>query len=284
MDPVYIIRDAAFGRDFTPKLFMALVALGLALWDARRQRRPDYLWVLLFGTVLWGGAEALLRFQGIRAMPERVLFGSELADVPAYVLQGMGEGGLVAVAGLFVGDRWLHRHRSGTILGAVFLVLVVLSTVRSRRIVTGFGEAASRRNVLDGRALVFVVLLVVIGAVFLWRYRAWRPRALAMLVVMILIGGTWTVTQTIIRGRWVEVAGSTPGTFDEAGRWISVLALAFDIVFEIATAYLPFLALPVMLGLVRDPRPLPRSADALPGQAAKPSAPQADESAAPQPG
>ncbi len=63
MDSVYIIRDAAFGRDFTPKLVMGIVALALALWDARRERRTDYLWVAAFGTAVWGCAEWLLANQ-----------------------------------------------------------------------------------------------------------------------------------------------------------------------------------------------------------------------------
>jgi hypothetical protein len=32
--------------------------------------------------------------------------------------------------------------------------------------------------------------------------------------------------------------------------------LAFDVIVEIVLAYVPFLAIPVLLGLIRDPRPL----------------------------
>ena len=91
VDSVYIIRDVAFGRDFTPKLIMGVVALALALWDARRQHRADYLWVAAFGTAIWGCAEWLLALQRIRDMPERVLFGTPLANAPSYLLRGAGE-------------------------------------------------------------------------------------------------------------------------------------------------------------------------------------------------
>lgn len=259
MDSIYIIRDAAFGRDFTPKLVMALVAIALALWDWRRQRRTDYLWVLLFGTVILALAEAGLKLEGIRNMPERVLLGSPLPDWGSYVLQGLSEGALVAVLGLFVGDRWLADRRKGTILGAVVLALVVLSTIRAKGRIAGVGEAASRRDMLDPKALVFLLLIAVVCAVFVWRYPAWRPRAGAMFVVMVAVAGVWTVAQTAIHGRWVEVDGPAPGTFVHASGLVSIVALTFDVVVEIALAYLPYLALPVMLGLLRDPRPLPRS-------------------------
>ncbi|MFI0432408.1 MAG: hypothetical protein ACH36H_04630 [Candidatus Nanopelagicales bacterium] len=257
MNSVYIIRDAAFGRDFMPKLIMGIVAIALALWDARRQRRADYLWVAAFGTALWGGAEWLLSVQRIRDMPERVLLGTPIGDVPSYLLQGLGEGAMVAVLGLFLGDRWLANRRRGTILAAVWLVLVAAATIRNKRLVSGVGEAASRRDVLDLRALLMLGAMVALAAAFYWRWRRWRPRTAAMFIMMVLIGGVWTIAQTAIGGRWVEVAGSAPGTFTGAGTVLTIATLSWDVVFEIAAVYLPFLAIPVMLRLIRSPLPLP---------------------------
>ena len=75
---VYMVRDAGFGRDFTPKVWVTLIALALVAWDVRRQRRWDYAWVFLIGSVIWALAEVFLSVQGIRDMPERVLFGSPM--------------------------------------------------------------------------------------------------------------------------------------------------------------------------------------------------------------
>lgn len=257
VDSVYIIRDVAFGRDFTPKLIMGVVALALALWDARRQHRADYLWVAAFGTAIWGCAEWLLALQRIRDVPERVLFGTPLANAPSYLLQGAGEAAMVAVLGLFLGDRWLSDRRKGSALAAVWLILVAVATIRNKRLVSGIGEAASRRDMLDPRALLLLGAMVALVAVFYWRWRPWRPRTSAMFVMMVLIGAVWTVAQIAIGGRWVEVPGSAPGTFTQAGPLLTVAALAWDVVFEIAAVHMPFLAIPVMLRLIRNPTPLP---------------------------
>lgn len=263
-DPVYIIRDAGFGRDFTPKFWSAIICVGLVLWDMRTQRRLDYLWVFITGSVLWGSAEAFLSFQGIREMPERVMFGHPLQLGWSYVVQGMAEGALVAVGGLFLADRFLCKQRRGRawILVAAFVAAIVLSTFRSGRNLAGLGEAASRRNVLDTRALLFLLVVSALAVFFYVVYREWRPRTMAMFVMMLVIGASWAIAQVSIQGRWVEVA-SADGGFQRAPALVAIGALTFDVVVEIALIYVPFLAIPVMVRLMRDPRPLPTCSDSV---------------------
>lgn len=263
LDPVFMVRGYAFGRDFTPKLFTALIAISFVLWDSVKQKRLDYLWVFVFGTVIWGGAEAFLNLQGVRNMPERAMFDEPISLPLSYVIQGMSEGAFVAVVGLFLGDRWLCR-RSRTksiILTAVVVLVIALATVRSSRRLDGFGDAGSRRDVFDEQALLALGFLVLLGLLFFWRYPAWRPRTLAMFVMMLVIGTGWTITQVLVDGRWVEFPGPTPGTYEAAGPLMSLFVLAFDVVVEIALAYVPFLGLPVMLKLITDNTPLPSYAD-----------------------
>lgn len=263
LDPVYMVRDYAFGRDFTPKFFTALIAIGFVVWDWVKQKRLDYVWVFVFGTVIWGGAEAFLKLQGVRDMPDRELFGEPINLQLSYVIQGMSEGAFVAVVGLFLGDRWLcrsSRNRS-IILTTVVVLGIALATVRSSRRLEGFGDAGSRRDVFDEQALLALGFLVILGLLFYWRYPDWRPRTLAMFIMMLVIGTGWTIAQVLVDGRWVEVPGPTPGTYEPAGPLLSLFVLAFDVVVEIALAYVPFLGLPVMLKLIRDTTPLPTCAD-----------------------
>ncbi|MFM2437847.1 MAG: hypothetical protein RLZ55_661 [Actinomycetota bacterium] len=120
----------------------------------------------------------------------------------------------------------------------------------------GVGEAASRRDVLDPRAADARRhggpgrgLLPALAAV--------APAHPAMLAMMALIGAVWTLALAAIGGRWVEVGPAAPGSFVQAGPALSAVTLTWDVVFEIAAVYLPVLAIPVMLGLIGDPAPLP---------------------------
>lgn len=265
IEPLYLVRDYAFGRDFTPKFFTALAALAIVIWDIVRQRRWDYLWVFLFGTVIWSGAEAFLNFQGVRDMPDREMFGEPISLPTSYVIQGMSEGAFVAVVGLFLGDRWLcqQTRKTSIIAAGVVVILIAVATLRSSRRIEGFGDAGSRRNVLDESALIALGVLVLIGVVFYLRWPQWRPRAVAMFLMMLIVATGWTIAQVAVQGRWVEVPGDAPGTFAAAGPVISLLVLAFDIVVEIALAYVPFFALPVMFHLIRNPTALPRHREEL---------------------
>lgn len=262
LEPVYLVRDYAFGRDFTPKLFTALIAIGFVLWDWVKQKRLDYVWVFVFGTVIWAGVEALIQLQGVRNMPDRELFDQPLSLPASFIIQGMSEAAFVAVVGLFLGDRWLCRNSRvrSVILTVVVMVGIALATVRSSRRLEGFGDAGSRRNVVDEQALIGLGFLVLLGLLFLWRYPGWRPRALAMLVMMLVIGTGWTIAQVLVDGRWVEVPGPTAGTYEAAGPLLSLFVLVFDVVVEIALVDMLFLALPVMLRLIRDTTPLPSCA------------------------
>lgn len=258
-DSVFIIRDAAFGQDFGPKAIAALLGIILVVWDCRSQRRWDYAWVFLVGTLIWTAAELILQLSGVRDMPSHLLFGRELGPVAAQLIQGASEGALVAVMGLFVGDRWLVKSRRSKayLIFALFSAALFFSAFRAARKAQGLDVVASRRDILDPLALGFIAVLVAIAVVFWWRYRAWHPRTAAMFVAMVGLAAIWTIGQVWVGGRWVEVGNEATDQFTRAGPLVSFLALGFDVVVEIALIYVPFLGIPVMLRLIRDPDPLP---------------------------
>jgi hypothetical protein len=260
---LYVIRDAAFGRDFTPKLVLVVLALVLVAVDRRSQRRWDYLWVFVTGTLLLGAAEAALAWQSVRDMPERVLLGRPLPLPASYLVQGAAEGAFLAVAGLFVGDRLLVRDRraGAVVLLVATMALAVLGTLRSAaRLGASVGEVGSRRDVLSPGALLTLTAVAVLVAVFAWRWPRWRPRLAAMAGVVLLIASAWTLAQVAVGGRWVEVGAA--GSYERAGAGLTAGVLVFDVLVEIVLACLPFLVVPVMLRLLRDPRPLPSVAPA----------------------
>jgi hypothetical protein len=79
---------------------------------------------------------------------------------------------------------------------------------------------------------------------------------MAMFVYMVIFGAVWAATQVAIGGRWVEV-DAAGGGYERAGPLITLFALSWDVIIEIALAYVLFLALPVWLRLMRDTTPLP---------------------------
>lgn len=258
-DSVFIIRDAAFGQDFGPKAIAALLGIVLVVWDCRTQRRWDYAWVFGIGTVIWMAAELFLQLSGVRDMPSHQLFGRELGPVAAQLIQGASEGALVAVMGLFVGDRWLVKSRRSRsyLIFVLFAAALFFSAFRAARKAQGLDVVASRRDVLDPLALMFIAIMIAIAVVFWWRYRAWHPRTAAMFVAMVALAAVWTIGQVWVGGRWVEVGNEAAQQFTRAGPLVTFLTLAFDVVVEIALIYVPFLGIPVMLRLIRNPEPLP---------------------------
>ena len=254
---IYIIRGAGFGRDFTPKLLIAFITIGIVMWDWRKQRRLDYLWVFVCGSLLWAAAEALLSLQGIRDMPIRTLFGRPLSLTLSWAIQGMSEGAFVAVVSLFVGDRILNRSTriSGLISGVVVLGTIALATFRSRQFLLYLGPA-SRRDLLDPRALLTLVVLSLVVIMFYVIRKRWRQRTLMMFGFMVCLGAVWSSAQVAVGGRWVEIDSAGHG-YERAGSLITFSALAFVVAVEIALVYVSFLAIPVFLGLMRHPLPLP---------------------------
>ena len=74
-----------------------------------------------------------------------------------------------------------------------------------------------------------------------------------MFVAIVGLGAVWTVAQVIAGGRWVEVGSeSAGGPLQHAGPALTAAILGFDVVFEIAVVYLPFLAIPILLRLIRE--------------------------------
>ena len=75
MADIYIIRGGFFGWEFTIKLLYVIFGLILCIYDWKKNKRKDYFWVLIFGTMLYIGSEIMLFLFGGRVMQEKFLFG-----------------------------------------------------------------------------------------------------------------------------------------------------------------------------------------------------------------
>lgn len=253
-EQIYIVRDAAFGSNFTTKLIVAMVAIGFVLWDRRVNRRWDYLWVFVTGTVLWTAVELSLQLRGTRVMPERILAGQELSLPVSALLQGMSEGAFIAVVGIFVGDRILRKStRTNALLGfgLAFVLLSFLILLQGIRAPQLSDVVASRREILTIGTLALLLVLVLFDGWFWWRRPQFRARSLAMAAAMAVFALFWTAPQMLTGARSVEVNSTEmAGVFEPAPGAITTVTLGFDVVVEIALAYVPFFSIPVLIGLI----------------------------------
>ena len=74
-------------------------------------------------------------------------------------------------------------------------------------------------------------------------------RGLCLLFLMIIFGTVWTLGEYLAETRWIEI--DTDGNTSHAPLLIEFDALAFDVIIEIAVAYIPFFSIPVRLGLIK---------------------------------
>jgi hypothetical protein len=215
MIEVFIVRAFQSGTSFAPQLWILLSAAGMVTWDAFARRRSDYAWVMLVGAATWTVVELTLHLSAIRVMPVRTLLDTALALWISIPLQGAAEGGAIAVFGLFFGDRILDgntRIKAALGLFALAALLVASSLAQSDAART----VTSRRNLLAIPGLLFCGSMVAMDVVFLFRTPLFRARTAAMFCVLLLLGGTWTIAVFVSDCRWIELAGSAPGTFVRA--------------------------------------------------------------------
>lgn len=262
-ESIFMIRGGTFGEDFGNKLIMSVIGLLLCFYDYKiNDKRKDYFWVFLFGTLIWSGIELLLQFQGTRALQQKYFFGINVTNALwlTIPLQGMSEGAFVAVIGVFIGDRLLNvdKRKEGIISLAICLGLVSLILLRGINFtnVVCCKDVPSRRNMFTIGAVIFIILMCLIAVVWLLTTDSEsRKRGLLMYLVMVVFIAVWTLNEWLTGQRWIEIGtihsdGSYSG-LRRAPAHIEFLALFYDVVVEVSLIYIPFLAIPYWLKLIR---------------------------------
>lgn len=253
-ESIYMIRGGSFGTNFEVKLAVGIIALAACLYDWRVKGRRDYLWIFLTGFIIWTGIELFIQARGVRAMVESRLFGMPLPMVCSAALRGLSEGAAVAIIGIFFGDRITSGVRRKAWVAAFITLLGMMALLVLAQGGAGVnvgGEVPSRRNMFTQLSVIYMALMVAIDAAWLMGTdpRS-RRRGIAMLLVMILFATVWTLFEFIATTRWIEIGGFP--SIRRASPAVEFLALGYDVVVEIAMAYLPFFIIPSVLGLIRN--------------------------------
>lgn len=265
-ESIFMIRGGAFGEDFTGKLIWSIIALIACFYDWKMKgKRLDYFWVFLIGTLIWSTTELILQLIGTRVMQRKFLFGFEITSwlwltIP---LQGISEGALPALIALFFGDRIMNEEtRKRWII--IFIIFMVLAQLPSGIYFYGIhfndvnvgGDVPSRRNMFTLMAIIYLSILIAPAIYWIITTDSEpRKRGIYMFILLLINTIYWTFWQCITGQRWIEVGiVNADGTFSNLRRappLIEFTALAYDVVIEIVLAYMPFLAIPYLLKLIK---------------------------------
>ena len=263
MTDIYIIRGGFFGWEFTHKLLYVIFGLILCIYDWKKNKRKDYFWVVVFGTLLYIGSEMMLYFFKGRIMQQKLLFGIDISSmfwlwIP---LLSMGDVVMLAVITIFFADRIreAETRKKWSILFIIWLVcrdvipyLIFFSLgYRFDTVPDGYDLIYSRRNMTETGTLISLSLFVVISVVWLIRTnKKARKRGLYMIGVMIILMTVWSFGEWFSGQRWIEV-GLEGGPWTHAPPFLEFGIFVYDIVIEMGLFTLCFLAIPSIFKLIK---------------------------------
>lgn len=265
LENIFMIRGGSFGQDFGSKVIMSIIGIAICFYDWKvNDRRKDYFWVFICGTIIWSSAELILQIAGTRVLQEKAIFGLDVTYMPwiTIPLQGMSEGAFVGVIGVLFGDRIKNPETRKTwiiIFGLswIFLLAIALPNgINFDNVNAGDLSIPSRRDMFPLSANIFI--LVMCALAILWWITTnseTRKRGIWMYIIMATFIAWWTFTEWLTGQRWIEIGTINPdGSYSDLRRapgLIEFLALAYDYMIEVSLIYVPFLAIPYWLGLIK---------------------------------
>lgn len=269
-ESVFLIRGGNTADDWAGKLIMAIIGILFCLYDYKtNDKRKDYFWVFITGTIIWGTVELIMQLIGTRVFNEKYFFGINVTEHLWFTIpiQGMAEAGTIAVIGMFFGDRIIdeEKRKKFLIIGAIIITYtsVVMwynnGGINYNNANIG-GDVHSRRDMFNIWAIIGA--LVLIPPAIYWLATTdpvSRKRGLYMIAVMLAWAIPWNIIQWLGGKRWIEVGTRNPdGSYSNLRRADPMLefwAMFYNTVFEIALVYSPFYVIPCALGLIQNERP-----------------------------
>lgn len=258
----FIIRSGYFGFEFTFKLVWILIAIAAIIYDWRKNKRRDYLWVFLIASFLYIGAEIGMYFSGARVFTYRAIFGIDVSSLVwlTIPIQAIADVPVVAVICLFIGDRLMNKETRKE--GIIFFVIYMLGkNVTIYSVLLGLGynftninvgdlNIYSRRDVFDLFTIISIAGLLLLTIIwFIFTNKEARKRALFMFLMMIAFMSMWSLGEWLAGQRWIEV-GTHP-TFNLASPALQFGVFIYDIIVEMGLFSLSFLAIQYLLKLIK---------------------------------
>ncbi len=263
-DGIFIIRGGFFGWEFTIKLLYIIFGLVLCYYDWKKNKRKDYFWIFIFGTMLYLGSEVMLFFSGGRVMQEKYLFGIEITNMHGLwiPLLALGDVVMLAVIALFFADR-IRNSETRKKWGILFIVWLVCRDILPYLILFGLGNnfnsiavgdpdlIYSRRNMIEIGTLIALSIMIATAIIWLVKTdKRSRKRGLYMIGIMLILMIAWSFGEWFSGQRWIEV-GPEEGPWDRASPLLQFGMFLYDIVIEMGLFTVCFLAVPYLLKLIK---------------------------------
>ena len=262
-ESVFLIRGGGGGYDWGLKFIISIIATLVCIYDYKvNERRLDYFWVFVTGTIIWGAVELSMQLMGGRVLQEKYFFGLNVTSMLWFTIpiQCMAEAGAIAIMGLYFGDRMMSKEsrNKNIIIFALFLLvfLVMLRGGISYTDVDVGGKVPSRREMFSLNSVVGVA--IIISPAIYWLIKTdseSRKRGLYMILTMTIWAFWWNFLSWLTGQRWIEVGTkNSDGTYSNlhrANEMLEFWAFVYNSIFEIVLVYAPFLAIPYLLGLIK---------------------------------
>jgi len=237
-----IVRIGDFATKANTKINYCLFSIGLCLDDYITNNSIDCFIILSYSTLIWTFIEFVLHISNTRRIKPMVFYYSKDNSqvVPHYLglfLQGFQEGGCITTIGLYFGDRlFSFNHLIFLHILITFIVINVYNKKTS-------SERNSTRQVNTTGSLITMSAVTLCNLKTLYEHQQYFYRQLSMFFVMIYVSAWWTVSVWCKGFRTVDVYIK-----DQYDQYIikkyslydTFIVLSYDVIFEIAMAYLFF--------------------------------------------
>lgn len=236
----YIIRTGDFATDANKKLIYIFLSCLLCLHNSITYKNIEYFAVMIGSSIIWTAIELFLNLQKVRIIkPMKITWNNQTKILNKYTgicLQGIQEGGVVTIIGLYFGDRFYSGFYQ------FFYHLLITYMVLNMIIKKSNTKALSTRQINTPGSICLMSSATIFNTWMMINNPSHFYRELNMFVSMIYISSIWTVISYYKDFRKVEIYIHNNNEYiRKSDNLMDVFfILGYDVIFEIGIAYLTF--------------------------------------------
>jgi hypothetical protein len=238
-DKYFIVRTGDFATNANKKIAYFLLACLLCIHDCITNKNREYLEVMVGSSIIWTFVELFLNETKVRIIkPMKIIWNKQEVIVNKYIgilFQGIQEGGVVTIIGLYFGDRFYSWFYQLLYHGIIFYMMANMLNKKSDPTVL------SRRQINTPVSLCLMSSATIFNVTILLYNPNHFYRTLNMFIAMVYLCSIWTVISYCKGFRKVEVYLYNNNYTRKQNNLIDAfLILGYDVVFEIGIAYITF--------------------------------------------
>lgn len=239
-DKYYIIRTGDFATDANKKIIYILLSCLLCLHDSITNKNMEFFAVMLGSSIIWTIIELFLNEQKIRIIkPMKITWNKQTTFLNKYVgicLQGIQEGGVVTIIGLYFGDRFYSKFYQCFYHMLIFYMVVNILKKKSNI------KTLSKRQINTPGSICLMSSATIFNTWVILNNPSHFYRELNMFISMVYISSIWTIISYYKEFRKVEVYlyNNNKYTSKQDNLIDAFFILGYDVVFEIGIAYITF--------------------------------------------